>query len=184
MPPVFWSGNLIRTEICFALPTISPCSDIFISTKCLLLAAFLEKERIGENVYALRQGFKLLIATFVLCHVTGFSWAQAGIAPNRVRPYTQAEQALIGRMALADIPTIKGYVKEVLGAQIPADYQTPNHIRNAASIDEAIKNVNSRFPQFVNKEGPEYLRAVAADPIGFRDMILESRAARRQFNFK
>jgi hypothetical protein len=87
-------------------------------------------------------------------------------------------------MALADIPTIKGYVKEVLGAPIPADYQTPDHISNAASIDEAIKNVNSRFPQFVNKEGPEYLRAVAADPIGFRDMIMESRAARRQFNFK
>lgn len=135
-------------------------------------------------MYATGRGFKHLFTTVALCLFSSFSWAQSGIAPNKVRPYTQAEQALISRLELADIPTIKGYVKEVIGTPLPADYQTPIHIKNATSIDEAIKNVNARFPQFVNKEGPEYLRAVAADPIGFRDLIMESRAARRQFNFK
>ncbi len=97
----------------------------------------------------------------------------------QVEAPSRADVLLIQRMRSASIPEIQDYMREVLAEELPADYTIPEPILNAADAEEATRIVGERFPQFYNKQGKSLIEATGKDPLGFRAMILESRAVRK-----
>ncbi len=93
-----------------------------------------------------------------------------------------AEQALRERLAKADIPEIKAFIREVLDEELPDDYVIPKDIVDAGTPEEATRLVGVHFPEFFGKEGSQFIAAIAADPIRYKEMIKESRAVRKQYH--
>jgi hypothetical protein len=107
------------------------------------------------------------------------STSQPARTVQKSAPYTAEEQALIDRMKNADIPTIKAYVRSVLNEEVPAGFELPEVMKQAGDSDQAERVFAQRYPEFYGKQGPDYLRAVAASPVRYRQLILETRAVRQ-----
>ncbi len=85
------------------------------------------------------------------------------------------------------IPTFKStgdvreYVKAVLNAPKPTDYQFPDYFATV-SYDEAVHMVNVHYPQFENKEGEELMNAVYENPALYQEMMREATAVRDYYH--
>jgi hypothetical protein len=95
---------------------------------------------------------------------------------------SREDKVLTERMSTATVPEIKAFVREVLDTPLPDDFATPEYIIAAGSPNDATKAIGEHFPEFVDKEGPEFLSSIAADPVRYREMIRHSRALRRHYH--
>ncbi|MDZ4823567.1 MAG: hypothetical protein SH856_08915 [Flavobacteriales bacterium] len=77
---------------------------------------------------------------------------------------------------------VKQYGRDVMAQPVPRDYKFPDYILNAVNYDEAMMELNKRYPNFSQKEGVELLNAIWAHPLEHQQMICENKAARIQFN--
>ena len=95
--------------------------------------------------------------------------------------YSPEDQALIDRLKDADVPTIKAFVQSVLHEDMPPDFELPEVMKTAGSAQAAELLFAERYPEFYGKQGPDYLRAAAAHPIRYRQLIRETRAVRKYY---
>lgn len=97
------------------------------------------------------------------------------------RVYSPEDQRLMERMRDADVGQIKAYMREVLALPLPPDHVLPAEIANAGSPQKAQEVLDALYPEFVGKEGPSFFQAIAAEPVRYREMILETRALRLHY---
>lgn len=97
------------------------------------------------------------------------------------RVYSAEDQRLMERMRNADVGQIKAYMREVLAIPLPPDHVLPADIANAGSPQKAQEMLDALYPEFVGREGPSFFQAVAAEPVRYREMILETRALRLHY---
>jgi hypothetical protein len=76
---------------------------------------------------------------------------------------------------------VKKYMRELLAAPIPAGYQLPADILNETVYETAVAKVNEHFPEFVNLESDDLLRAVKSSPLRYQSLILEAKCVREKF---
>ncbi|MCB9169887.1 MAG: hypothetical protein H6594_05970 [Flavobacteriales bacterium] len=93
--------------------------------------------------------------------------------------YTPEEQAIVDRLRDADVPTIKDYIRSVLHEDMPPDFELPAALKEAGSAQAAELVFARRYPEFYGKQGPDFIRAIAASPIRYRQLIRETRAVRK-----
>lgn len=81
----------------------------------------------------------------------------------------------------ASVIEIKTFIKQVLDTPLPADYVVPEYILRANSPEEATEAVNTNYPDFVGKDGEEFLQAIANDPKTYIELMDECKAVRQHF---
>jgi hypothetical protein len=121
---------------------------------------------------------KVLSLVFAL--VLSFCGCAQSTAPTEGQ-LTAEQLELVESMKNADTPQIKAYITKTLEEPLDEGYELPDHIRNAKTVKEASDAIGARYPEFFGKEGSEYLQAVAAHPIKYRELIQETRAMRNHF---
>lgn len=84
----------------------------------------------------------------------------------------------------ASVVEIKMFIKQVLDSPLPTDYIVPKYILSADSPEEATEAVNANYPQFVGKDGEEFLQAIANDPVSYVRLMDECKAVRLYFREK
>jgi len=81
----------------------------------------------------------------------------------------------------AQTAEIKSFIKEVLAAPLPEDYQLPESVRTASSGEIASGIISSRYPEFFGLQGPEFLQSISGNPVRYMEMIREYKAVRALF---
>lgn len=77
---------------------------------------------------------------------------------------------------------VKGYMRAVLAAPQPTDYQLPEDIRSQTEYDRAVAKVGEHFPEFDGLESNNLLIAVKNHPLRYQEMIREARGVRMMFS--
>lgn len=111
--------------------------------------------------------FGLLLSTFQ-------TYAQNN--PNQGKPTLGVP---VPELKLAD--DVKQYIREILAAPLPASYKLPSDIQSAKSYEDAVALVNKHYPQFVELENEDLLRAVKNNPVLYQEMMLEARSVREKY---
>lgn len=94
---------------------------------------------------------------------------------------TAVQTELVESMRNADTPQIKAYIRQTLEEPLDEGYELSEQVRNAKTVQEASEAIGVLYPEFFGKDGSEYLQAVAAHPIRYRELIQETRAMRNHF---
>lgn len=105
--------------------------------------------------------------------------AFSSVAQTRI--FTPEEQHLNDTYALADMETIRIFVRETIEKPIPSGYLIPSYIRECSDAEMAGKVVGTYYPEFYGKQGADYLEAAKAHPAVFVRMINEYKAIRTVF---
>ena len=100
---------------------------------------------------------------------------------GQTRIFTPEEQQLNDTYALADMETIRVFVRETLEKPLPQGYIIPSYIRECSDGEMAGNVVGANYPEFYGKNGNEYLEAAKAHPAVFVRMINEYKAIRTLF---
>lgn len=88
---------------------------------------------------------------------------------------------MVASLKTADVVHVKSFIREVLDQPLPADFQLPANLRKIKSPEEGNLIISERYPEFAYRDGEEFLRAIAANPIRYMSMIRESKAIRQLF---
>jgi hypothetical protein len=100
---------------------------------------------------------------------------------SQTRIFTPEEMQLNDTYALADMETIRVFVRETLDKPLPQGYIIPSYIRECSDGEMAGNVVGANYPEFYGKHGNEYLETAKAHPAVFVRMINEYKAIRTLF---
>lgn len=121
---------------------------------------------------AMRGTSVLLLLFFLVISFNGFA---------QTRIFTPEEERLNDTYILADMETIRVFVRETLDKPLPSDYRIPSYISECSDGEMAGKVVGTYYPEFYGKQGKNLLEAVKAHPAVYVRMINEYKAIRTLF---
>ncbi|MFN5149613.1 MAG: hypothetical protein ACK5EK_11475 [Flavobacteriia bacterium] len=104
-------------------------------------------------------------------------WESAmGISALRI--FTENEQELNEQYSLADEPTVKEFMRNVLSQPLPDNFPAPLYITKSGDAESAIQMIAANYPEFSGKKDRELVIAVRNNPALYVRMIMEFRAVR------
>jgi hypothetical protein len=95
--------------------------------------------------------------------------------------FSPEEQQLNDSYALADMETIRTFVRKVIDEPLSSNYAIPSYIIESKDAEEASKVVGTYYPEFYGKQGLELLDAVKTHTAVYVRMIKEYKAIRLLF---
>ena len=105
----------------------------------------------------------------------------SSISYSQTQIFSPQEQELNESYALADLETIRAFVREVIDEPLSSSYVIPTYIKESKDAEEASKIVGAFYPEFYGKQGILLLDAVKAHPAIYVRMIKEYKAIRMLF---
>lgn len=105
----------------------------------------------------------------------------AGNVIGQTHIFSPEEQQLNDTYALADMETIRVFVREVIDEPLSSNYAIPSYIKESRNADDASKIVGIHYPEFYGKQGILLLDAVKENPAIYVRMIKEYKAIRTLF---
>lgn len=84
----------------------------------------------------------------------------------------------------ADDRTAKAFIRYVIDQPLPEDFEYPQYLLEAGSIEASVEAIGARFPQFYKKRGNNLIQAVKKDPVAYIEMIKHTRAYREIYSSK
>ena len=99
--------------------------------------------------------------------------------PTQKPGTNQALGVPIPNLVYAD--DVKKYMREILSAPLPVGYVLPDDVRLTGDYGLSVAKVNEHYPQFLNLESEDLLRAVKANPVAYQEMMLEARSVRELY---
>jgi hypothetical protein len=118
---------------------------------------------------------KLLITSLILCCLCGNAFCQES-NPEKVFPSGYNQKSIDESFS-----SVQAFVNSTLAAPIPAEFTIPNYIKISKNLQEASKEVGSRYPEFFGREGNQLLTAISKYPGRFTSLIQETKAIRMSF---
>lgn len=112
--------------------------------------------------------------------VVAFLWC-SNLVQSQTVIFTPEEQELNDTYALADMETIRHFIREVLDEPLSSSYEIPGYIQQSSNAEEASKRVGANYPDFYGKQGTNLLEAVKMHPAIYVRMIKEYKAIRKLF---
>ena len=88
---------------------------------------------------------------------------------------------LIKRMETATTEEVKQYISEVVQMELPPDFVVPQDIVDAGHPKLAAEVIADRYPEFSGREGMSLVEAVRANPVLYRQVVMESKAMRQVY---
>jgi hypothetical protein len=121
---------------------------------------------------------KLFITSLILCCLSANAFCQES-NPEKVFPsgYNQKSIESTGE----SFSSVRAFVNSTLAAPIPAEFAIPKYIEISKNLQEASKEVGSRYPEFFGREGNQLLTAISKNPGRFTSLIQETKAIRMFF---
>lgn len=76
---------------------------------------------------------------------------------------------------------VKVFINSILIAALPPNYLIPNYISNSKTYLEASNQINIHYPEFSFLKGNVLLEAIMINPVLYKRMMMEYKAARSLF---
>lgn len=92
-----------------------------------------------------------------------------------------SDRLLEERLRDSSLDNVRAFVNWEMDQELPAKYVIPAHIANARSSGEAVVKVNREYAVFSSEKGDNFLRAVQADPVRYREYLRAHKAIRKRF---
>jgi hypothetical protein len=99
--------------------------------------------------------------------------------PEKVAPSEYYQKSI--KSTDESFSSVRAFVNSTLAAPIPAEFTIPNYIKISKNLQEASKEVGSRYPEFFGREGNQLLTAISKNPGRFTSLIQETKAIRMFF---
>lgn len=101
-------------------------------------------------------------------------------APDVAAP-SREDVLLIKRMQTATTDEVKEYIGEVVQMELPEDFIIPQDIIDAGHPRLAADVIADRYPEFNGRDGMSLVQAVRANPVLYRQVVMESKAMRKVY---
>ncbi len=144
-----------------------------------------------ERTFFLRTAFIGVLATTLLTSCGGNENGRDGSRSEKLKEAEQRspnvdapsreDVLLIKRMQTATTDEVKEYIGEVVKMELPDDYIIPQDIIDAGHPRLAADVIADRYPEFSGRDGMSLVQAVRADPVLYRQVVMESKAMRKVY---
>lgn len=139
----------------------------------------------------------LLIAAVVVVGLVVYNFLNIGIQNSNATTADETEavietasefsedpETLRQQMRNADDEKVKRYMRKVIDKKLPENYDTPQYIVEAGTIEKSVEAIGERFPEFYKKGGNNLINAVRQYPVKYVTMIEHTRAYREMYRYQ